>query len=93
MKIPSDSRDPRRPGSELRTVVAKRRKRAVVGVRRAIERMTIPSLAEAERRMRGHPSFLASLTPEQWEMIKAYDGPEVLGRGDGPRRKPDELHG
>lgn len=43
-----------------------------------------PSLDEAERRLRTRPSFLASLTPEQVAGFRAYDGPEVLGRG--PRR-------
>ncbi|HST59806.1 MAG TPA: hypothetical protein VLK84_13975 [Longimicrobium sp.] len=46
----------------------------------------IPSLEEAERRMRNHPGFFASLTPEQLAAIKAYDGPEVWGNRNGPKR-------
>jgi hypothetical protein len=46
----------------------------------------LPSLEEAERRMRSHPGFFASLTPEQWAAIKAYDGPEVWGNRNGPKR-------
>lgn len=83
---------PRKPGSagsDPRSVATKRRKRGIVGARRAIERMTVPSVEEVERRVRSGTSFLASLTPEQWEMIMSYDGPEILGRG-GPKRKLDE---
>ncbi len=46
----------------------------------------LPSLEEAERRMRSHPGFFASLTPEQWAVIEAYDGPEVWGNRYGPKR-------
>lgn len=46
----------------------------------------LPSLKEAERRMRSHPGFIASLTPEQRAMIDAYDGPEVWGNLNGPKR-------
>lgn len=53
----------------------------------------VPSADDVERRVRSGTSFLASLTPEQLEMIKAYDGPEIMGRSDGPRRKPGENRG
>lgn len=55
-------------------------------VRRAVQAVFMPgpSFEEAERRLRTRPSFLASLTPEQIAASRAYDGPEVLGRG--PRR-------
>jgi hypothetical protein len=36
--------------------------------------------------MRSHPGFFASLTPEQWAVIEAYDGPEVWGNRYGPKR-------
>lgn len=47
----------------------------------------LPSLEEAERRLRSEPGFIASLTPEQIAAMDAYDGPEVLGPRNGPRRK------
>lgn len=34
---------------------------------------------EARQRMRSSPGPLASLTPEQLEMIRNYDGPENFG--------------
>lgn len=34
---------------------------------------------EARQRMRSKPGLLASLTPEQLEFIRNYDGPENLG--------------
>jgi hypothetical protein len=55
-------------------------------VRRGIMRITVPSIAEAERRMRNASTFLSSRTPEQRAAILEYDGPEVFGRG-GPKRK------
>ncbi len=36
--------------------------------------------------MRNHPGFIASLTPEQIAAVKAYDGPEVFGNRNGPKR-------
>jgi hypothetical protein len=47
----------------------------------------LPTEEEAERILRNRPGFFASLTPEQIEAIKAYDGPEVLGPANGPKRK------
>jgi len=49
----------------------------------------MPSLEEAERRIRSRPGFIASLTPEQIAMITAYDGPEVFGNPNGPKRTFD----
>jgi hypothetical protein len=37
------------------------------------------TLEEGRRRMWSRPGFFASLTPEQLEMIRNYDGPENLG--------------
>lgn len=34
---------------------------------------------EARERMRSKPGFFASLSPEQLEMIRSYDGPENFG--------------
>jgi len=68
-----------------------RRKRAVVGVRRAIERMTIPSFEEMERRIRGRPTLLSTLTPEQLAAFDAFEGTQFVGRQE-PRRKLGENH-
>lgn len=46
----------------------------------------LPSIEEAVARMRGSPGFLASLTPDQWAALTEYDGPEIFGSPDGPRR-------
>ncbi|HYW11524.1 MAG TPA: hypothetical protein VE871_06185 [Longimicrobium sp.] len=45
----------------------------------------MPSLEEAERRMRSHPGFIASLTPEQIAIIRAAAGPELWGNANAPR--------
>lgn len=37
------------------------------------------TLEEGRARLRNSPSFFASLTPEQMEMIRNYDGPENFG--------------
>lgn len=36
-------------------------------------------MEEGHRRMRNSPGFFASLTPEQMEYLRNYDGPEYLG--------------
>lgn len=36
-------------------------------------------LQEAERRLRGYRPLLETLTEEDWEFFRNYDGPEVLG--------------
>lgn len=46
-----------------------------------------PSMEEVEERLRSDRGFFASLTPEQRAAMEAYDGPEVLGDPNGPRRK------
>ncbi|HYH82394.1 MAG TPA: hypothetical protein VEX86_21560 [Longimicrobium sp.] len=43
------------------------------------------SFENAEKRMHAHPSLAASLSAGQIAAIKAYDGPEIVGRG-GPKR-------
>jgi hypothetical protein len=48
--------------------------------------MGLPTIEEAERRLRSRPGFFASLTPEQRAAMYAYDGPEVLGPANGPKR-------
>lgn len=45
-----------------------------------------PSLEEADRRLRDAPGFFASLSPEAWETIRSYDGPEVIGPADSKFR-------
>lgn len=36
-------------------------------------------LLDAKRRLAGHRSLLETLTEEDWEFFRNYDGPEVLG--------------
>lgn len=45
-----------------------------------------PFMEEVERRLRSHPSLIASLTPEQLARVKGWDGPDVLGHPNGPGR-------
>lgn len=47
----------------------------------------LPTTEEADRILRSRPGFFASLTPEQRAALDAYDGPEVLGDPNGPKRK------
>jgi hypothetical protein len=47
----------------------------------------LPTIEEAERILRSRPGFIASLTPEQIAAMDAYDGPEVLGSPNGPKRQ------
>lgn len=69
-------------------VPASRRSTGSSWSERLMDRMLgLPPFEEAERRLRSRPGFIASLTPEQIEAIKAYDGPEALGPANGPRRK------
>ena len=58
-----------------------------VAKRRNTSAEVIPTVAQARQRIRNRTSFLASLTAPQWEAIRDYDGPEVLGGPDTPRRK------
>jgi hypothetical protein len=48
--------------------------------------LRLPTLEEAERILRDRPGFFARLTPEQIAAMDAYDGPEVLGPANGPKR-------
>jgi hypothetical protein len=50
--------------------------------------MGLPTIEEAERRLRSRPGFIASLTPEQLAAMEAWDGPDpdVLGDPNGPKR-------
>jgi hypothetical protein len=47
-------------------------------------------LREAEVRLRNHRSILETLTEEDWEFLRNYDGPEVLGPPPPPpmKRRP-----
>lgn len=47
-------------------------------------------LLDAERRIEGHRSLLETLTEEDWEFFRNYDGPEVLGPPPPPpmKRRP-----
>lgn len=49
--------------------------------------MGLPTIEEAERRLRSRPGFIASLTPEQIAMMDATDEFDVLGDPNGPKRK------
>jgi hypothetical protein len=57
------------------------------GERLMLRLMGLPPIEEVEERMRGYRGFIASLTPEQIAAMDAYDGPEVLGPANGPKRK------
>jgi hypothetical protein len=61
-----------------------------LGIRRIRRRWfsppPLPSIEEAEARMRSHRGFFASLTREQIAFIKAWDGPEICGDPNGPKR-------
>lgn len=46
----------------------------------------LPTIEEAERRLRSRPSFIASLTPEQIAMMDSTDEFDVLGSPNGPKR-------
>lgn len=47
-------------------------------------------LLEAERRIKAHRSLLETLTEDDWEFFRNYDGPEVLGPPPPPpmKRRP-----
>ena len=49
-----------------------------IGIKRTL---TGVSFEGAEERMRARGSLLSRLTPEDFEAIREYDGPWVLGRG------------
>jgi hypothetical protein len=53
-------------------------------------KLTGVSFENAEKRMRAYPGLLASLSAEQIAAIKAYDGPEIVGRG-GPKRSDPRV--
>ena len=46
-----------------------------------------PSMEEVEEQLRSYRGFFAPLTQAQRAAIEAYDGPEVLGNPNGPKRK------
>jgi hypothetical protein len=47
-------------------------------------------LREGEERLRGYRSLWETLTEEDWEFLRNYDGPEVLGPPPPPpmKRRP-----
>lgn len=49
--------------------------------------MGVPTDEQVEERLRNYRGFIARLTPEQIAAMDAYDGPEVLGPANGPKRK------
>lgn len=57
------------------------------GERLMLRILGLPTQEEAERILRNRPGFFARLTPEQIAAMDAYDGPEVLGDPNGPKRK------
>lgn len=62
--------------------------RATPWIERAVLRLLgLPTPEQVEERMRNYRGFYASLTPEQRAAREAYDGPEVLGPANGPRRQ------
>lgn len=46
----------------------------------------LPTMEEVEERLRDYRGFFASLTPEQRAFLDAWDGPEISGNLNGPRR-------
>lgn len=48
--------------------------------------MGLPTDEQIQERLRNHRGLFARLTPEQREAMYAYDGPDVLGPANGPRR-------
>lgn len=64
-----------------------RRKHTVRGSR-GVRRLNydMPSPEQARRRILSKPGFFATLSPEAWEYVRNYDGPEIMGPPDGPRR-------
>jgi hypothetical protein len=58
-----------------------------LGERLMLRVLGLPTEEEAERILRSRPGFFASLTPEQRAAMYAYDGPEVLGPANGPKRE------
>lgn len=52
---------------------------------KAREEALVALAAETRARLKGAPSILASITPEQWEEFRNSDLPEILGSG-GPKR-------
>jgi hypothetical protein len=61
--------------------------RGVRRIRRAwFSPALVPSLEEAEGRMRSHAGFIASLTPEDSAFLRAYEGRELSGSQDVLRR-------
>lgn len=46
-----------------------------------------PTMEEVEERIRGYRGFFASLTPEQLAFVKAWDGPDIHGDPNGPKRQ------
>ncbi len=57
------------------------------GERLMLRILGLPTAEEAEERLRNYRGFFARLTPEQRAAINDYDGPEVLGPANGPKRK------
>ncbi|HEY0015966.1 MAG TPA: hypothetical protein VGC13_06590 [Longimicrobium sp.] len=77
----------RRHASRPRFACAAGCRRGIRRIRASWEFMPLPTMEEVEERMRGYRGFIASLTPEQIAAMDAYDGPEVLGPANGPKRK------
>jgi len=70
------------------------RRRVISRFARAVEWTGIPaapSAEEAERRIRGRPTLLSTLTPEQLAAFDAFEGTQFVGRQE-PRRKLGENH-
>ena len=75
------------PLARLRIAPARDASRVIRRIRRAWHSPPpLPTMEEVEERLRGYRGFFASLTPEQWAAIEAYDGPEVFGNPNGPKR-------
>jgi hypothetical protein len=75
------------PASTTPIFAASRSANPSWGERLMLRILGLPTEEEAERILRNRPGFFASLTPEQRAAMYAYDGPEVLGPANGPKRK------
>lgn len=66
------------------------RRRVISRFARAVEWTGVPgapSAKEAERRIRGRPTLLSSLTPEILAAFDAYEGTQFVGRQDPGRKR------
>ena len=74
------------PTSRPRFLAGARTSKGIRRIRRGWLTTPLPTMEEVEERMRNYRGFFARLTPGQLAALKAYDGPDVLGSPNGPKR-------